>query len=159
MAVCKRCGTVFDYAKREGVCPKCCFYNRPARAWKEDDSWIKNYNYEDNSYEIINREVEYDEKHSGDRLRDVLLHRDLDGSHTHLDNGRVVKGDRDLEGSHTHLDNGRVIRGNGNRPARVPQGKMSSAGRKTGAGPKGIFIAIIWIYIIAMLFMSFLSHR
>ena len=153
MAVCKRCGTTFDYAKREGVCPKCCFYNRPARAWQEDDSWIKNYNYEDNSYENIHREVDYDEKHSGDRLRDVLLHRELDGSHTHLDDGRVISG-KEPEGSHTHLDNGRVVKGRGG----VPRGRMPSAGKKPQAGLKGIIVIIVWIYIIITLLLNFMAR-
>ncbi len=52
MAVCKRCGTVFSYEKRDGVCPKCCFFNRPEGTVGSDDSWIKNYNYDDNTFEF-----------------------------------------------------------------------------------------------------------
>ena len=51
MAKCRRCGTNYDYEKREGVCPKCCFYNRPSSSPVPDDQWMKNYDIEDNTYE------------------------------------------------------------------------------------------------------------
>lgn len=50
MAVCKRCGTMFDYDKWDGVCPKCCLYNRPPGAREDDECWMNNYNVDDNSY-------------------------------------------------------------------------------------------------------------
>ena len=50
MATCKRCGQTFIYEKTDGVCPKCCFYNRPVGSTQSDESWMKNYNCDDNSY-------------------------------------------------------------------------------------------------------------
>lgn len=50
MAICKRCGAVFDYNKWDGVCPKCCLYNRPDDGREEDDCWMENYNVDDNSF-------------------------------------------------------------------------------------------------------------
>lgn len=52
MAKCRRCGAVFDYGKKDGVCPKCCFYNRPPGTPYHDDDWISSYNVEDNTYEL-----------------------------------------------------------------------------------------------------------
>lgn len=52
MARCERCGTNFDYEKREGICPKCCYYNRPPGAARQDNEWMKHYNVEDNSYQL-----------------------------------------------------------------------------------------------------------
>lgn len=62
MARCRRCGTAFDYESREGVCPKCCFYNRPEGTVTQDDEWAKNYNIEDNSYQLPKSIIEQDEK-------------------------------------------------------------------------------------------------
>ena len=52
MAKCERCGASFDYEEREGVCPRCCFYNRPPGAARQDTEWMKYYNVEDNSYQL-----------------------------------------------------------------------------------------------------------
>lgn len=51
MAKCRRCGANFDYETREGVCPKCCFYNRPSSSPVPDERWMENYDMEDNTYE------------------------------------------------------------------------------------------------------------
>lgn len=64
MARCKRCGASFDYDKRDGVCPKCCFYNRPPGREQTDDEWMKNYNIEDNSYELPRSVVEQEQEKS-----------------------------------------------------------------------------------------------
>lgn len=50
MVRCKRCGASFEYEKRDGVCPKCCFYNRPPGALEPDNSWMGDYNIDNNSY-------------------------------------------------------------------------------------------------------------
>lgn len=52
MAKCERCGASFDYDERQGVCPRCCFYNRPPGAARQDTEWMKYYNVEDNSYQL-----------------------------------------------------------------------------------------------------------
>lgn len=52
MAKCERCGASFDYDERQGVCPRCCFYNRPPGAARQDTEWMKFYNVEDNSYQL-----------------------------------------------------------------------------------------------------------
>lgn len=69
MAQCKRCGTSFDYEKREGVCPKCCFYNRPPGTAWDDEEWTRHYNIEDNSYELPKTETwqedDFDSSDSG----------------------------------------------------------------------------------------------
>lgn len=52
MAKCERCGASFDYEERQGVCPRCCFYNRPPGAARQDTEWMKYYNVEDNSYQL-----------------------------------------------------------------------------------------------------------
>lgn len=52
MARCERCGVSFDYDERQGVCPRCCFYNRPPGAARQDTEWLKYYNVEDNSYQL-----------------------------------------------------------------------------------------------------------
>lgn len=154
MAVCKRCGATFDYNQREGVCPKCCFYNRPANAWQDDDSWIKNYNYEDNSYDIRNRESGPSDKNSGDRLTDIILGRKESGKTFSMpDHG----GSKDLEGSHTHLDNGRVVPGN--RKKTVPQGRGPSTGRKNGKGTLWVvLIFIFWMYFLISMIMGFVMR-
>ena len=157
MAVCKRCGATFDYNKREGVCPKCCFYNRPANAWQDDDSWIKNYNYEDNSYDIRNRESGPSDKNSGDRLTDIILGRKESGKTFSMpDHG----GSKDLEGSHTHLDNGRVVPGNrkNSRRKTVPQG-AGPAGKSKGKGTFWvILIFIFWMYFLISMIMGFVMR-
>lgn len=56
MVTCERCGTPFDYDKRQGICPKCCFYNRPPGAARQDMEWLKYYNAEDNSYQLPRQE-------------------------------------------------------------------------------------------------------
>ena len=151
MAVCRRCGTTFDYNKREGVCPKCCFYNRPNNAWQEDDSWIKNYSYEDNSYEFSTREADYDEKNSRDHLKDVLF----DGDRRFNIPGH--NGHRELSGSHTHLDDGRVVRGRGiggqGKSADRKSAKPSSKTKpKFGVGT--IVVILVWLYIIFSFLLS-----
>lgn len=52
MAKCKRCGTVFNYNKSEGVCPQCRFYNRPEGAPDYNNEWFSSYNVEENTYEL-----------------------------------------------------------------------------------------------------------
>lgn len=52
MAKCERCGASFDYDERQGVCPRCCFYNRPPGTPRQDMEWMKYYNVEDNSYQL-----------------------------------------------------------------------------------------------------------
>ena len=64
MARCKRCGASFDYDKRDGVCPRCCFYNRPPGREQTDDEWMKNYNIEDNSYELPRSVVEQEQDYN-----------------------------------------------------------------------------------------------
>ena len=67
MAKCERCGATFDYEERQGVCPKCCFYNRKPGAVQQDTEWMKHYNIEDNSYQLPKSEgLEelFPEKHS-----------------------------------------------------------------------------------------------
>lgn len=64
MARCKRCGASFDYNKRDGVCPRCCFYNRPPGQDRSDDEWMKNHNIEDNSYELPRSVVEQDQAYN-----------------------------------------------------------------------------------------------
>ena len=138
MAVCKRCGTTFDYNKREGVCPKCCFYNRPVSAWQEDDSWVKKYSYEDNSYAFSTHEADDSGKYSKDHLKDVLFDRDKRFS------APGHKTDKELSGSHVHLDDGRVASpGPGKKP--VKPARTPGKG-KFGIG--SIIVIIIWIYII-----------
>lgn len=65
MAKCRRCGTTFDYEKREGVCPKCCFYNRKPGMWQQEEEWVTNYNIDDNSYELPKSLVEQDAERKG----------------------------------------------------------------------------------------------
>ena len=60
MAICKRCGAVFDYEKWDGVCPKCCLYNRPDDGREEDDCWMDNYNIDDNSFRFPLEHTETD---------------------------------------------------------------------------------------------------
>lgn len=159
MAVCKRCGKSFDYQKREGICPKCCFYNRPAGTWQEDDSWMKNYNYEDNSYEVSLHESNIPESRDdvklsrylkekdlndvGGRLKDVLGHKEMDGSHTHLDDGRVVKGavpDYGQAADRTRSPKAPF----GNRNS---QQKRGSEAGKVAAGFWFFFVIIIYFFI------------
>ena len=151
MAVCKRCGATFDYNKREGVCPKCCFYNRPNTTWQEDDSWIKNYSYEDNSYEFSTHEADYDDRISGDHLKDVLF----DGERRFAMPGH--NGNKELSGSHTHLDDGRVVKGRGTGRQRKPMaGKSANSPAKTKPkfGVGTIVVIIVWFYIIFSFLLS-----
>ncbi len=147
MARCKRCGTNFDYAKREGVCPKCCFYNRPDGMWQEDDSWVKNYNYEDNSYDIIAQEAEYDEKNSNDRLKDLLKRKDLnDGARW-----TATAGHRDhteVDGSHIHTSDGRVVNRNTSQRNRKPA---------QNSNPASWIFKILFFIIAANIVLSFLG--
>ena len=62
MSRCKRCGTSFDYNERDGVCPRCCFYNRPPGTVGYDDEWAKNYNIEDNSYQLPKSIIEQEDR-------------------------------------------------------------------------------------------------
>ncbi len=150
MSRCKRCGTNFDYAKREGVCPKCCFYNRPDGMWQEDDSWIKNYNYEDNSYDIIAQEAEYDEKNSNDRLKDLLKRKDLN------DSGRWSASSghsnhREVDGSHIHTTDGRVVSG---RPTpRVSNNRKAAS----NTNPISWIYKIIFIIVLINMLVGFFS--
>lgn len=81
MARCKRCGSSFDYEKRDGVCPKCCFYNRPPGKDRADDDWMKNYNIEDNSYELPRSVVEQDmSSHNGKKGRIITNQKEKSGN-------------------------------------------------------------------------------
>ena len=151
MAVCKSCGATFDYNKREGVCPKCCFYNRPNTTWQEDDSWIKNYSYEDNSYEFSTHEADYDDRISGDHLKDVLF----DGERRFAMPGH--NGNKELSGSHTHLDDGRVVKGRGTgrqRNAANRKNVNTPAKTKPKVGVGTIVVIIVWLYIIIGFLLS-----
>lgn len=148
MAVCKRCGAIYNYEKREGVCPKCCFFNRPEGSWQEDDSWIKNYNYEDNSYNISEHEV-YDKESKLDSIfgKD---HNDVGaGWRDAMNHG----GDKEVDGSHIHLPDGSIIKGSAKRrPDKTAKtsrpASKSVGGKKKNAGCLPYAIVVIWIYVI-----------
>ena len=153
MAVCKRCGAVYDYNKREGVCPKCCFYNRPATSWQEDDSWEKNYNFEDNSYDVHTHDAELSDEDAHDSLKDALRKAGRSKKNTKKNpaawGGILGHGsDKEVDGSHTHTSDGRVIR-SGDSSANHK--KMQ---KKTGGpGCFTICIIVFWIFLI----LSFLQ--
>lgn len=151
MAVCKRCGKTFDYEKREGVCPKCCFYNRPTGTWQEDDSWIKNYNYEDNSYNVtVSSEDGYDTKE--EKRSRYHMEKEKKNEYRHFS--------KEVDGSHSHLSDGRVVRGSD------PAGRKTSVQKRKkqkSASPKKskiswvfIFLLIYWIFFIVGTLFGFL---
>ncbi len=107
MARCKRCGATFDYDKKDGVCPKCCFYNRPPGMASHDEEWISTYNVEENTYELPKSIVEtmedephriFGRRHSEDR-RKVVSSKDChtEGSHVHTERAARKKAERTRE--------------------------------------------------------------
>lgn len=158
MAVCRRCGAVYNYEKREGVCPKCCFFNRPEGSWQEDDSWIKNYNYEDNSYNISEHEV-YDK----DSKFDSLFSKDRNDVGAGWRDAMKHGGNTEVDGSHTHMADGSIVRGSGKRaktktPAKktATSSKPGAAGKKSNAGCIGAAVVIFWLYVVLNFVMSFI---
>lgn len=99
MAKCRRCGAVFDYDKKDGVCPRCCFYNRPPGAPHRDEEWISSYNVEENTYELPKSIVETEEEDTG-----RLFHRKNHKKKT--DYRRKISTNKDChtEGSHEHRE-------------------------------------------------------
>ena len=130
MAICKRCKAPFNYEKREGICPKCCFYNRPAGTWHEDESWINNYNIENRYVAPVmsNKESET----SGGFFK--MPHHES----------------KEMSGSDKHLDNGKVVRGSS---AVSQKTKQRPAAKKKKSGCLSIVIVLFWIFVI----MSFLG--
>ena len=141
MAVCKRCGKAFDYQKREGVCPKCCFYNRPEGTWKEDDSWIKNYNYEDNSYDVT--VSSYEDNTKEEKRNRYIMEKEEKYAHRHTS--------KEVDGSHSHLSDGRVVRGSDPTGRKVPKKKNKSGSAKNSK--------ISWVFIILFLYWLFFLIR
>lgn len=141
MARCKRCGATFDYNKKDGVCPKCCFYNRPPGMASHDEEWITTYNVEDNTYELPKSIVEADEE----QPRRIFHRRPREER-------RKYSSDRECrtEGSHVHTER-----------KTWPSGreKNRESTKKTGlSGRKGKWIKLLpaVVIIIAFLF-KFLS--
>lgn len=154
MAVCKRCGKVFNYEKRDGVCPKCCFYNRPEGTWQEDDSWIKNYNYEDNSYDVKAHEYESEDG------REKIFGRDGNDVGANWKDAFERNKHQEVSGSHKHTEDGRILKGSSattkkSRNNSSKSKKSGKSGKKMGCGT--IFIIIFWIYLIFGLLASFFN--
>ena len=131
MAKCRRCGTVFDYDTRDGVCPGCCFYNRPDGKASYDDEWLRSYNVEENTYvppKVSWQEEEGRESSSlfGKRIR------------TRNKAGKVKysrAADCHTEGSHVHRETGGQTKGGGKQEK--PRKAKSSR----------IFLIIVLIYL------------
>lgn len=95
MAKCKRCGAIFDYDKKDGVCPKCCYYNRPPGTPERDTEWISTYNVEENTYQLPKSIIEQEEEE----------HRGLFRRKSHADRRRYTsEKDCRMEGSHVHTE-------------------------------------------------------
>lgn len=94
MAKCKRCGAVFDYDKKDGVCPKCCFYNRPPGMPERDTEWISTYNFEENTYQLPKSIIEQEEEHRS------IFHRKYFGDRKKYTSEK----DCHVEGSHVHVE-------------------------------------------------------
>ena len=119
MAKCRRCGALFDYDREEGVCPRCCFYNRPAGSPHHGDEWLSSYNIDDNTYEPPKQSMTFEEE--ADSIWTKRLRRGR----------KKYSFDKDChtEGSHVHVDSAsKRITGNAGEPKGITPSKFS-AGR------------------------------
>lgn len=134
MARCKRCGAVFDYDKKEGVCPRCCFYNRPPGSPHHDDEWLSTYNIEDNTFQLPKQSYQLDEEPESSWFKRRSLYKKKYSS----------KKDCDTEGSHIHTR---------------PKAKTREDYKKREEPPenKGLrrFLTILVIFIVILCFVSF----
>lgn len=127
MAKCKRCGAVFDYDQKDGVCPKCCFYNRPPGMPERDTEWISTYNFEENTYQLPKSIIEQEEEHKS------IFHR------THFGERKKYTSEKDchVEGSHVHVEKRRGLFGSKNvqkerKEEAKRAAKASQAAKRTG---------------------------
>ena len=126
MAKCKRCGTSFDYDKREGVCPKCCFYNRPPGMPYHDDDWIESYNIEENTYELPKSILETEEEDPG-RLFRRRQKKEKEISQEYRESHRKAK-ECHTEGSHVHKASGTTHSSRSTSKRRSASKKLSRPG-------------------------------
>lgn len=150
MAVCKRCGTVFDYNKWDGVCPKCCLYNRPEGSREEDDCWMENYNVDDNSYRYAYDHT--DEGHKSKMGKNIYNQANNPGV-------RVNKTRKETTVQSQSVSSARPS----NPVQQVPGRSVMQSGQGRNPAQKkkknhGVAIAVMLIYIIMMILM-FIGNR
>ncbi len=109
---------------------------------------MRKYNYEDNSYEVSLHESNIPESRDDVKLSRYLKEKDYN------DVGGRLKdffNHKDMEGSHTHLDDGRVVRGTGRtRPQRAPIGNLSR--KQKGGNGAGKAMAGVWFFIVIIIY-------
>ncbi len=151
MAKCRRCGATFDYDKKDGVCPKCCFYNRPPGAPHHDEEWISSYNVEDNTYELPKSIVETAEEEPGSILR-----------HIRARERRKYTSAKEChtEGSHVHTET-RTSRSGTGRPASRSHARPndSSRNRHLKKSIRVIVVCIMLAAILAVIFTGYMARK
>lgn len=154
MATCIRCGANFNYDKRDGICPKCCFYNRPDGTKSEDLSWLSKYDLDDNKYhapKMSDASFEEDEP-----VRPVRGHKELDGSHVHGEDGRIYQGNMDsfkdiMKGKPKGMAGGKKTVNGRRGPKQEEPGKLS---KKTQKNAVLICLAVYFVIFLITLFTS-----
>lgn len=152
MAKCERCGASFDYDERQGVCPRCCFYNRPPGAARQDTEWMKYYNVEDNSYQLPKTEgLEDLFPERGSRWKRPRRDRGQDtgaGAERRSGDGQSASGG--AKQSRRHTDYRQVMRKKyrSHRDADGKAGKGISVGKVVTAV---VFLCIILVAVTAFL--------
>lgn len=142
MAKCRRCGATFDYDKKDGVCPKCCFYNRPPGAPHHDDEWISTYNVEDNTYELPKSIVETAEEEPGSILKRI-----------HARERRKYTSSKECrtEGSHVHTES---------RASRThDRSAESSPGRHIRKSISGIILGIVLAAVLIIIISGYMVRN
>lgn len=134
MAKCKRCGAIFDYDKKEGVCPRCCFYNRPPGSPHHDDEWLSSYNIEDNTYQLPKQSDWMEDE------PESIWRKKRPKYKTKISN----KKDCDTEGSHVHTHTKPKTRADYKKREEPPEGK---------APGRLLFILIAAVVILFILFL------
>lgn len=148
MSRCKRCGTSFDYNERDGVCPRCCFYNRPPGTVGYDDEWAKNYNIEDNSYQLPKSIIEQEDREKSKRIHPKPKSRQKGKS---VETGRrVTVGQREKRTKET--TGKRTI--TGEKKAYYSRERQTFGEKEAAAGRRkslviGILVVMIFVSVVA----------
>lgn len=138
MARCKRCGAIFDYDKKDGVCPRCCFYNRPPGAPHHDDEWLSTYNIEDNTFQLPKQSAQIDEEPKS------IWHKKRPNYKKKVSS----KKNCDTEGSHVHTPSRPKTREDYEKREEPPERK----------GPRRLLLALLIILAVVFVVM-FIGRR
>ena len=166
---CRRCGTVFKYEDREGVCPKCCFYNRRTPVHDEENLWLNDYHIDKYEAGYYDRHIpEIDEKESQDQLKDYLKNF-VDDQREILKKKQTTqekkerrilprhKSDSKKSDGNFHIEDGQVIPDKPEKEDKLSDFIMNILGIQKGKPIwMTVLILMVWIWIFFIIIGMFL---